>query len=944
MLTFLTTTALLAFSPSPAHHRPRAARPRAAVSSPRMDEEPDDGADRLVPAVLHTEMQDSYMSYAMSVIMSRALPDARDGLKPVHRRILYAMHELGLQPEGPHRKCARVVGEVLGKYHPHGDNSVYDALVRMAQDFSLRSPLVDGHGNFGSVDPDPPAAMRYTECKLTKLAREALLADVAMDTVDYTDNFDGSEREPVVLPAKLPMLLLNGASGIAVGMATNCPPHNLGEVCDALRGLIADPELSDDELFELIPAPDFPTGGEILGRSGAHELYRTGRGSVQLRAKAHTESLPRERGAAREAIVVTELPYATQKNGLLEKVASLVNEKKLEGISDIRDESTMEGLRIIFELKRDAESAVVLNNLYKRTQLQQAFAGNLMAVLGGGRMPELLTLRRALQEFLDFRVECVQRRCAFQLRKAETRLHLVEGLLLALGRLDAVVDAIRQARGAAEARAILESAQFGLSPEQAEAILSMQLRRLTALENEALQAEEAELRETIGSLQLLLAERDRVLAQISDELGELKHKYATPRRTALGAPAADLTDGELIAEESAIVIMTASGNIKRLALAEFDAQRRGTRGKAGMTLSREADDAVARMFTCSSHDGLLCVTGRGIAYLVPAFRVPSASRTSRGVKLHQLLPIEPTDSIATVLSVTPAQLASDDAFLLLLTRHGWIKKTPLKAFAKISARGLIATKVGDGDEVLRCEMCSSADSVLLASQRGQSLHFATDTKQLRASGRLSRGVKSMNLRDGDRIADMSVVVHDSAAAAATAAATDDDDDDDEADDDDDDDDDGDVAAAAGGDRPGQLATLLAVTRDGFGKRVRTSSFGKKSRGGMGMIAIKFKRDTDSLVALTQADADDQVLIITQKGTIVRQRVAVISRQGRAATGVRLQNLDDDDYVASVAIVPAGAAGDDDDDDELEEELEEEESDDDDGAQKSSSDIFQIDEN
>jgi len=569
---------------------------------------------------------------------------------------------------------------------------------------------------------------------------------------------------------------------------------------------------------------------------------------------------------------------------------------------------------------------VVLNNLFKRTALQQSFAGNMMAVLGGGRMPELLTLRRSLLEFVDFRVECVQltlslalslaltvtltltlslslalaltltpslprcvqRRTAFELKKAETRLHLVEGLLVALSRLDEVVDAIRQARGAAEARTLLESAAFGLSREQAEAILSMQLRRLTALEGESLGAEAETLRAQTAALQLLLAERPRVLELIKEELAELKAKYATPRRTLIGDDVKDFTDAELITEQSAVIITTADGFIKRLPLDELSAQRRGTRGKAGMNLGKsgKADDEVVRVFACSSHDSVLCISGRGVAYAVPAFRIPSASRTAKGVPLHQLLPIEPEERIATVMPVTPAQLASEAVFLLLLTRQGWIKKTPLKAFARITARGLTATKIKEEDEVLRCDLCSAHDSVLLATKGGFSLRFATDEKQLRGSGRLSRGVRSIALRDGDEVTDMSVVVNSSSAARDAIHVAG-----------------GGVGVAPSG-PPVQKQMLLAVTRDGYGKRVEASAFGKKGRGGMGMIAIKFKESGDSLAALTQASDDEQVLLITQKGTIVRQKVSAISLQGRAATGVQLQKLDPNDYVASVAIVPA----------------------------------------
>lgn len=847
-------------------------------------------AAMVVPRVLHKEMTDSYMAYAMSVIMSRALPDVRDGLKPVHRRILYAMHELNLSPSGPHRKCARVVGEVLGKYHPHGDSSVYDALVRMAQDFSMRSTLVDGHGNFGSIDPDPAAAMRYTECRLTTLAAEALLADVGEDLVDFTENFDGSEMEPVVLPAKLPMLLLNGATGIAVGMATNCPPHNPGEIIDALRAMLEDPELPDDELFKLVPCPDFPTGGIVMGTKGAYDMYTTGRGSVTVRAAAHVEP-PSSRGG-REAVVVTEIPYGIQKNGMLERIATMVNEKKLDGIAEIRDESSMEGLRIVFEIKRDAEPLVVLNNMYKRSSLQHTFAGNLMAVVGAGRMPEQLTLRSALSSFLDFRIECVERRCRFRLGKAEARLHLVDGLLIAQARMDEVVQTIRSAKDVAEARAALESDLFGLTREQCDAILAMQLRRLTALERETLEKEGASLRETAAELTSLLAERPKLRALISDELAELKISYGSPRRTKIGSASdADLTEQDLTANEACIIIRSVKGYMKRLPLDEFEAQKRGTRGKAGMANLRDGD-AVKQVINCNSHDTILCLSDAGVAYALPAYKVPATSRTSRGVLAHQLLPIDENERVATVL---PVSEFSESVYLALLTRSGFIKKTPLHAFNKITARGLIAISLGEGDSLVRAALCTLEDSVLLCSAGGQAVRFQTSEKQLRASGRQSRGVKSMGMREGDQIADMFVI-----QGKPGGEEVDGDDDDEEEDD-------------------GQR--LVAVTQRGYGKRMRTSLFRCQSRGGKGVIAIKFKRDDDRLIALSPCevpksvdgqaseviegeDAERELLLITAKGVTVRQRLSAISEQGRATTGVLLQKLDQDDLVATVDIVRA----------------------------------------
>ncbi|EOD20608.1 DNA topoisomerase [Emiliania huxleyi CCMP1516] len=817
-------------------------------------------------------MRDSYMSYAMSVIMSRALPDLRDGLKPVHRRILYAMSELNLSPEGSHRKCAKVVGEVLGKFHPHGDQSVYDALVRMAQPFSLRAPLVDGHGNFGSNDPDPPAAMRYTECKLQRLARDSLLTDVALDTVDFTDNFDASEREPMVLPARLPMLLLNGASGIA---ATNIPPHNLGELVDALQALISDRDVSDAELLRRLPGPDFPTGGIIMGNAGARDMYTTGRGSVVLRSTTSIEALPAARGqGSRQAIIVTELPYGTAKNPLLEKVAALVNAKTLVGISDIRDESSLAGTRVVFELRRDADPLVVLNQLFKKTELQKNFPANWMAVEGPGKMPARLTLRSALSSFLDFRVECVRRRTAHLLAKAEARLHLVDGLLLATQQIDAVIEAIRGAPSVGDARELLTSSRFGLSPEQAEAILSLQLRRLTALEQSKLDDERADLRAEVARLSTLLSERSNVEAAISAELEELREAHATPRRSAIEVEYEELSDLDLTPNEGCVIVQSARGFVKRMPLDEFEAQGRGTRGKAGMANLGDGD-AVLRIFSCATHDTVLFISERGIAYALEAFRVPVASRTARGVLLQSLLPIAADESIAQLL---PVSEFSENESLVLLTRHGWIKRTPLLAFERITARGLIAASLGEGDCLTHAAVCTEADTVIIASRLGQALRFNTDAKQLRASGRASRGVKSMRLRDGDEIADMDVVrVGDRPADAIVRGGE------------------------AGGERGGEM--LLAVTRGGYGKRVRVDAFQPKGRGGQGMISIKFKNRDDRLVGLSQAREEDQLLLITKKGVTVRQAVAAISEQGRAATGVQLQRLDADDYVASAAIVP-----------------------------------------
>jgi len=836
----------------------------------------DQYAASIVDRILHKEMSDSYMAYAMSVIMSRALPDVRDGLKPVQRRILFGMHQLNLQPSGPHRKCARVVGEVLGKYHPHGDSSVYDALVRMAQDFSLRTPLVDGHGNFGSIDPDPAAAMRYTECKLTPVAAEALLSDVSEDVVDFGDNFDGSEVEPIVLPARLPMLLLNGATGIAVGMATNCPPHNLGEIVDALRALLEDRDLPDEELFKLVPAPDFPTGGIIMGRSGARQMYLTGKGSTVIRAEAHVE--PPARSGKREAVVVTQLPYGVSKNSMLERIAAMVNEKKLEGIAEIRDESSMEGIRIVFEIKRDSEPLVVLNRMYKNTNLQNSFSGNLMAVTGDGKMPQQLTLRAALLAFLDFRVECLLRRSRFRLRKAQERLHIVDGLLIAQSRMDEVVKTIRTAKNVSDARMLLESEKFGLSKVQAEAILSMQLRRLTALERETLEKEGDTLRATIAELNLLISDRPKLLNLISEELASLKDKYGTPRRSRIGSSAdAELTDMDMTANEPCIIIKTSRGYMKRLAFNDFQAQNRGGRGKAGMSNLRD-NDVVVQMLNCQTHDTILCISTTGVAYALPAYKLPQTSRTARGVLAHQLLPIESTEVISTILSV---DAFSEDVFLVLLSRNGYIKKTPLAAFGSINARGLIALSLEDGDDLLGASLCRANDSVLLCSEHGQAVRFRTDEQQLRSTGRQSRGVRSMSMKDGDKIADFFVI------------------------------------PSSEHSEDGEPGQLLAVTKGGFGKRMRTGEFKCQGRGGKGVIAIKFKNGHDRLLALSSFPGDphhdlvdEELLLITDAGIINRQRLSSIRMTGRTGKGVLLQKLDKDDKIASAAIVPASSPSDD----------------------------------
>jgi DNA gyrase subunit A len=660
-------------------------------------------------------MQQSYLEYAMSVIVGRALPDARDGLKPVHRRILYAMHELGLTPDRPFRKCARVVGEVLGKYHPHGDTAVYDALVRMAQDFSMRSPLINGHGNFGSVDNDPPAAMRYTECRLRPLSTDAMLRDIESETVDFIDNFDGSQQEPTVLPARIPQLLLNGSSGIAVGMATNIPPHNLGELIDGLVALIHNPDLTDMDLMRYIQGPDFPTGGQILGTTGIKEAYTTGRGSITMRGVAEIETIEHRGRPDKEAIIITELPYQTNKAGMIEKIAEMVNEKRLEGISDIRDESDRDGMRIVIELKRDAYPRVVLNNLYKQTPLQMNFGANMLALVRNE--PQLLPLKLFLTVFLDFRIETITRRTNYELRKAQERDHLLQGLLIALENLDRIIALIRHAADAPTAKGELIEV-YGLSDAQADAILQMQLRRLTALEAEKIQAEHEELQTRIADLEDILANRSRILEIIETEIGQLKATHATPRRTIIQQLEGELGDIDLIANERAVILLTEQGYIKRMPINDFAAQARATRGKAAARIKE--DDGVEHFLTCCDHDSVLFFSDRGVTYCLRAYQIPAASRTARGVPIVQMLPI-PRDEKIT--SIVPVSEFTEDDYLVMLTRKGYIKKTALAAFGNIRANGLIAISLEEGDQLRWVRRAKAEDSIIIGSRQGMAIHF-----------------------------------------------------------------------------------------------------------------------------------------------------------------------------------------------------------------------------
>ena len=816
----------------------------------------------------------------MSVIVGRALPDARDGLKPVHRRILYAMYELGLTSDRPYRKCARVVGEVLGKYHPHGDTAVYDALVRMAQDFSMRMPLIDGHGNFGSVDNDPPAAMRYTESRLQALTTDSLLEDIESETVDFIDNFDGSQQEPTVMPARVPQLLLNGSTGIAVGMATNIPPHNLTELVDGLLALIANPSIDDRELMAIIPGPDFPTGGQILGRRGIREMFTTGRGSVTMRGVASIETIEAKGRPDRDAVIITELPYQTNKAALIERIAELVNDKKLEGISDIRDESDRDGMRIVIELRRDAYPQVVLNNLFKLTPLQSNFSAYMLALVKGE--PVLLTLRKMLEVFLDFRVETIERRTRYLLRKAEERDHILLGLLIALDNLDAIIALIRSAADTATARSQLMD-QFGLTDTQADAILQMQLRRLTALEADKIRLEHEDLLAKITDYNDILARKERVFGLITDELGVIRSRYDSPRRTEILDVEGGLEDIDLIANERSVVLLTENGYLKRMPVSEFEATSRGTRGKAGTRT--QGEEAVRLFISCNDHDSLLLFSDRGVVYTVPAYRVPLCSRAAKGTPIVQLLPIPREEQITSLLAVSEF---AEDAVLVMLTSGGFIKRTRLSAFANIRSNGLIAISLEEGDALCWVRLAQPGDSVLIGSRNGITIHFRLSDEELRPLGRTARGVRAMNLRPGDQLVSMDVLPVELADRVEGSAA------------DAVEEEEGDEVAASEG------PWVLVASASGLGKRVPVDQFRLQKRAGMGLRAIKFRRDGDVLVGLKVLGSGEELLLVSEKGVIVRMRADAVPQQSRAATGVRLQRLDSGDRLAEVVLVPPAA--------------------------------------
>ncbi len=798
--------------------------------------------ESIIPVKIEEEMKRSYIDYAMSVIVGRALPDVRDGLKPVHRRILYAMHEMGMSSDKPYKKCARIVGEVLGKYHPHGDLAVYDALVRMAQDFSMRYSLIDGQGNFGSVDGDAPAAMRYTEARLAKIAEE-MLADIEKETVDFVPNFDESLKEPCVLPAKLPNLLLNGSSGIAVGMATNVPPHNLCEVVDALVKLIDNNNATLEELMQAIKGPDFPTGGVILGTRGIKEAYETGRGSIRIRARASIE-----KKKDKQRIVVTEIPYMVNKARLIESIADLVREKKIEGISDLRDESDREGMRIVIELRSSATPEIVLNQLYKHTQLESAFGIINLALVDGE--PRELSLRSILQEYVKHRKSVVTRRTHFELNKAQKRAHILEGLLIALQSIDAVIKLIKGSKDVETAREGLIQ-NFRLTKEQAQAILDMRLQRLTALERDKIQKEHEELLKLIERLKEILASEQKILEVIKKELLELKEKFGDARRTEILEEAEELRMEDLIAEEDVVVTITHSGYIKRIPVAAYRMQQRGGKGVVGMETKEE--DAVADLFVASTHDYMLFFSNRGRVYWLKVYEIPQAGRYSKGKAIVNLLQLGEREKITACI---PVREFEESRFLFMTTRNGTVKKTPLSAFSNPRRGGIIALTLEEGDALVGVALTDGNRDVILATKQGKAIRFSE--QEVRAMGRAAQGVIGIRMKGEDEVVGMEVVREE--------------------------------------------VTLLAVTENGYGKRTAIEEYTPHGRGGQGMINIITSERNGGVVGIAEVAGQDEVMLTTQKGVVIRMPVSGISVQGRNTQGVRLMKLDEGDKVVAVAKV------------------------------------------
>jgi len=796
----------------------------------------------IVDRDIGTEMRDSFMDYAMSIIVSRALPDVRDGLKPVHRRILYAMSDLGMSPDKPFKKSARIVGEVIGKYHPHGDSAVYESMVRMAQDFSMRYMLVEGHGNFGSVDGDAAAAMRYTEARLSKIAME-LLRDINKDTIDFVDNYDGEEREPVVLPSRYPNLLVNGVTGIAVGMATNIPPHNLNEIIDGTQALIRNPDITSVELMDYIKGPDFPTAGFLMGRAGIRQAYLTGRGSVTMRARAEIEE---HNGKAR--IIVNELPYQVVKARLIEKIAELVRDKKIEGITDLRDESDRNGMRIVIELRRDVNPSVILNNLYKQTQLQSNFGINMLALVNGE--PKTLSLRDMLYHYIQHQIEVIRRRTQFELNKAEARAHILEGLRIALDHLDEVIALIRASQTADQAREGLIS-RFSLSIEQAQAILDMRLQRLTGLERDKIEAEYEELMRKIAEFKAILADEQLVLDIIFDELQEIKDRFGDDRRTEITASDEEILDEDLIPREEVLISITHSGYIKRLPVTTYRSQRRGGRGVVGM--DTKENDFVEHLFVTNSHHFLLFFTNKGKVYRLKAYEIPDLSRIARGTPIINLIQIEQGETINAVI---PVEEFNDEQYLFFATKQGVVKKTPLSDYINIRKVGLIAISLRDDDDLIGVKLTDGNQDIILGTSNGMSIRFSEN--DVRSMGRSATGVKGIQLVNTDYVIDMDVIYPD--------------------------------------------REVLVVTSNGYGKRTPESEYRPQNRGGIGIKTINQTEERGLVVALKVVDNEEDLMIITASGTLIRMGMDGVKSMKRDTMGVKLINTREDDFVSTVTRV------------------------------------------
>ena len=803
--------------------------------------------NNLVDVNLTSEMKTSFIDYAMSVIVSRALPDVRDGLKPVHRRILYGMNELGVTPDKPHKKSARITGDVMGKYHPHGDSSIYEAMVRMAQWWSYRYMLVDGHGNFGSMDGDGAAAQRYTEARMSKIALE-MLRDINKNTVDFTDNYDASEREPNVLPARFPNLLVNGATGIAVGMATNIPPHNLGESIDAVKLMMDNPDVTTRELMEVLPGPDFPTGALVMGKSGIHKAYETGKGSIVLRSRTEIE----ETKTGRERIVVTEFPYMVNKTKVHEHIVRLVQEKRIDGITAVRDESNREGVRFVIEVRRDASANVILNNLFKMTQMQTNFGFNMLAIQNG--VPKILSLREILGSYIEHQKEVVTRRTIFDKEKAEARAHILEGLLIALDHIDEVIKIIRNSQTDAEAQAELMS-KFKLSERQSQAILDMRLRRLTGLERDKIQSEYDDLVALIADLADILAKPERVVAIIKEELDEVKRKFGDPRRTELMVgEVLSLEDEDLIEESNVLITLSNKGYIKRLDQDEFTAQKRGGRGVQGTGV--KDDDFVRELVSTSTHDRLLFFTNKGRVYRLKGYEIPEYGRTAKGLPIVNLLKLDDGESIQTIINVS--QDRSEDAYLFFTTRSGLVKRTSVAEFANIRQNGLKALNLKDEDELINVFLTDGNTDVIIGTKFGYSVRFKESV--VRNMGRSATGVRGVNLRPGDQVVGASVIT-----------------DQDE---------------------------VLIITEKGYGKRTRADEYPTKGRGGKGIKTANVADKNGPLAGLMTVKGDEDLMIITNTGVMIRTSVANISQTGRSTMGVKVMRLDQDAQIVTFTTVQA----------------------------------------